>query len=54
VQFHHALLENGVKSVLVTYPEEGHGIKKFPAVIDYAARLVAWFEEHMPAKAQMC
>jgi len=49
IQFHNALLENGVKSVLVTYPEEGHGVRKFPAAIDYAARVVAWFEEHMPA-----
>ena len=28
VQFHSALLENGVKSVLVTYPEEGHGVRE--------------------------
>jgi dipeptidyl aminopeptidase/acylaminoacyl peptidase len=54
VQFHNALLENGVKSVLVTYPEEGHGIRKFPAAIDYAARVVAWFEEHMPAEERAC
>jgi dipeptidyl aminopeptidase/acylaminoacyl peptidase len=47
-QFHTALLENGTRSVLVTYPEEGHGIRKLPANIDFAARLVAWFEEHMP------
>jgi dipeptidyl aminopeptidase/acylaminoacyl peptidase len=47
VQFHNALLENGVTSVLVTYPEEGHGVRKFPAVIDYTARVVAWFEEHL-------
>jgi dipeptidyl aminopeptidase/acylaminoacyl peptidase len=52
VQFHNALLEQGVKSVLVTYPEEGHGVRKFPAAIDYAARVVAWFEEHMPADRQ--
>jgi dipeptidyl aminopeptidase/acylaminoacyl peptidase len=49
VQFHNALLENGVNSVLVTYPEEGHGVRKFPAAIDYSARVVAWFEAHMPA-----
>jgi dipeptidyl aminopeptidase/acylaminoacyl peptidase len=49
VQFHNALLENGVKSMLVTYPEEGHGVRKLPAVIDYAARVVAWFETFMPA-----
>ena len=47
VQFHNALLENGVRSVLVTYPEEGHGIYKFPALIDYVARAIAWFDEHM-------
>lgn len=49
VQFHNALLEQGVKSVLITYPEEGHGIQKFPAAIDYTARVVSWFEQHMPA-----
>lgn len=47
MQFHNALLENGVKSVLVTYPEEGHGVRKFPAAIDYATRLVGWFDEHL-------
>jgi dipeptidyl aminopeptidase/acylaminoacyl peptidase len=51
MQFHNALLENGVKSVLVTYPQEGHGIRKWPASIDYAARVVAWFHEHMPGGA---
>ncbi len=30
VQFHNALLQHGVKSVLLTYPEEGHGIRKLP------------------------
>ena len=49
VQFHNALLENGVKSVLVTYPQEGHGVRKWPAMVDYAARMVGWFEEHIPA-----
>jgi dipeptidyl aminopeptidase/acylaminoacyl peptidase len=49
LQFHNALLERGVESVLVIYPEEGHGIRKMPASMDYAARVVAWFEEHMPA-----
>jgi dipeptidyl aminopeptidase/acylaminoacyl peptidase len=47
LQFHNALLENGVKSVLVTYPEEGHGVRNFPATIDYAARIVSWFEERL-------
>jgi len=51
LQFHNALLENGVESMLVTYPEEGHGIRKWPATIDYAARLLSWFDGHMAAVA---
>ena len=50
-QFHHALLEAGATSVLVTYPEEGHGVRKFPAVIDYAARVVSWIEQYMMPKS---
>ena len=49
IQFHQALLENGVESSLVIYPEEGHGVKRLPAIFDYAARVVGWFERHMPA-----
>ena len=47
-EFHGALLGHGVKSVLVTYPNEGHGVRTFPSLIDYAARLVDWFTHHMP------
>lgn len=47
LEFHNALREHGVRSVLVTYPREGHGNAQFPAVIDYAARVVDWFERHM-------
>lgn len=47
MQFHNVLLENGVKSVLVTYPEEGHGVRKLPVAIDYAARVVGWFDEYL-------
>ena len=46
-QFHNALLENRVPSVLVIYPEEGHGVREFPAMIDFAARVVGWFEGHI-------
>lgn len=49
MQFHNALLENNMESVLLTYPEEGHGVRSMPATIDYAARVVDWFEKHMPA-----
>jgi dipeptidyl aminopeptidase/acylaminoacyl peptidase len=47
MQFHNALLDNGVQSVLITYPKEGHGVSNLPAAIDYAARIVAWFDEHL-------
>jgi dipeptidyl aminopeptidase/acylaminoacyl peptidase len=49
VEFHTALLECGVESALAIYPGEGHGVRKFPAVIDQAARTLGWFERHMPA-----
>ncbi len=49
LEFHHALLARGVVSVLATYPEEGHGIRKMPAAFDYVARVVGWFQAHMPA-----
>ena len=51
VEFHNALLEHGVRSELVTYPGEGHGISLMPTVFDYAARLVGWFEQFMPARS---
>ena len=46
-QFHNALLENNVESVLVTYPEEGHGVRAFEASCDYSARCVRWFDRHL-------
>ena len=47
LQFHNAQLQNATRSVLLTYPEEGHGIRHYPAMIDFAARVVSWFEEHV-------
>ncbi len=49
LEFHRALLENGVESVLAIYPEEGHNVRRFPAIIDRSTRVVAWFERFMPA-----
>jgi dipeptidyl aminopeptidase/acylaminoacyl peptidase len=46
LEFHRSLLEQGVRSVLATYPTAGHGIRAFPAVIDATARYVGWFLEH--------
>lgn len=49
-EFHRALLEHGVTSELAIYPEEGHGVGTFPAIIDYCTRVVGWFERFMPAR----
>ncbi|MEU9883888.1 S9 family peptidase [Sphaerisporangium sp. NPDC051011] len=48
-EFHQALLAHGVPSVLVIYPEEGHGVRAFPAQIDFLARALQWFDRYMPA-----
>jgi dipeptidyl aminopeptidase/acylaminoacyl peptidase len=48
VQFHRALLQHEVESALLIYPREGHGVRSFPASIDYAARLAIWFDAHIP------
>ncbi len=50
VEFHQALIEHGVESELALYPDEGHGVRKFPAIVDYCTRVVEWFERHMPAR----
>ncbi len=49
LELHHALTLAGATSVLLTYPGEGHGVRRFPAAIDFASRIVDWFERHMPA-----
>jgi dipeptidyl aminopeptidase/acylaminoacyl peptidase len=48
LQYHQALLEKGVESAIAIYPGEGHGVQKFPAVIDLLVRAVGWFEKYMP------
>ncbi|WP_433413179.1 S9 family peptidase [Microtetraspora malaysiensis] len=49
-EFHQALLEHGVESQLAIYPQEGHGVRAFPALIDFSTRVVDWFQKHMPAR----
>jgi dipeptidyl aminopeptidase/acylaminoacyl peptidase len=48
IEFFRALRWNGVETELVLYPEEGHGVRKFPTIIDLCARTLAWFERFMP------
>jgi dipeptidyl aminopeptidase/acylaminoacyl peptidase len=44
LEFHHALLEAGCRSVLCTYPQGGHSLRGYPAYLDSAARVIAWLE----------
>jgi dipeptidyl aminopeptidase/acylaminoacyl peptidase len=48
VEFFRALRWQGVQAELVLYPEEGHGVRKLPTIVDLCARMVAWFERFMP------
>ncbi|HEU0129427.1 MAG TPA: S9 family peptidase [Mycobacteriales bacterium] len=50
LEFHQALLERGVPTACAIYPGEGHGVRRYPAVLDWTTRVVGWFEEWMPAR----
>ncbi len=50
VEMFRALREQGVPTELVVYPEEGHGVRAYPARIDWMARAVMWLERHAPAR----
>lgn len=47
LEFHNALLEHGVETTIVTYPEGGHSLRGYPAYLDSAARILVWFERHL-------
>jgi len=47
LEYHRALLEAGVESVLVTYPKAGHGIRNYPDVLDHVSRSVSWFQKYL-------
>ena len=50
--FHRALALRGVPTQYVEYPLEGHGVRSFPAQIDFTTRLLGWFERWMPPAGQ--
>ena len=49
MEFHRALVQNGVPSELVVYPQEGHGVRDFDAAVDYCTRILMWLEMHVGA-----
>lgn len=51
-EFHQALRSHGVESTLVIYPQEGHGVRAYPAMTDFLARVVRWFDTYMPVDVQ--
>ena len=52
LEFHRSLLEQGVTSILATYPTAGHGIRTFPEVIDHTTRYVGWFLDYLSDNQQ--
>ncbi|MEO8476711.1 MAG: S9 family peptidase [Actinomycetota bacterium] len=48
VEFYRALREHGVPTEVVKYPQEGHGVGDFPALLDLSTRTIAWFERFLP------
>jgi dipeptidyl aminopeptidase/acylaminoacyl peptidase len=52
IEYFRALIENGVESELALYPEEGHGVRKMPAAIDLATRIVGWLDRHVLGHAE--
>jgi dipeptidyl aminopeptidase/acylaminoacyl peptidase len=51
-EFWHALKTLGVKTEFVLYPGEGHAFRDPQHVRDRFERVLAWFNENMPASAQ--
>ncbi|MGH2683250.1 MAG: S9 family peptidase [Actinomycetota bacterium] len=49
-EMYRALQEHGVPAEIAVYPEEGHGVRTYPAFIDWCTRVVGWFERWMPAR----
>ena len=47
VEFFQSVSANGTEAELVTYPKDGHSLRGYPAYLDSAARILAWFERHM-------
>lgn len=48
MEFHRAMQDVGVESMLLIYPAEGHGVRTMPAIFDFNARVMAWFLTYMP------
>jgi dipeptidyl aminopeptidase/acylaminoacyl peptidase len=45
-QFFIALQDNGVETVMLRYPREGHGLRETRHVVDALERSIAWYRTH--------
>ena len=50
-QYYIALRDAGVKSIMVRYPREGHGVRETKHVIDVIDRSIQWYREHFTGPA---
>jgi dipeptidyl aminopeptidase/acylaminoacyl peptidase len=48
-QFYIALKDVGVETVMVRYPNEGHGLRQTSHVADAIERSLAWYRKHLPS-----
>ena len=49
VEMYRRSCTRGVPAELAVYPAEGHGVRTYPALLDFATRCVEWIERFMPA-----
>jgi dipeptidyl aminopeptidase/acylaminoacyl peptidase len=49
LEFHRALVENGVPSELIVYPQEGHHVNAVEARVDQITRMLTWLDRYCPA-----
>ncbi|HTG46499.1 MAG TPA: alpha/beta fold hydrolase [Actinomycetota bacterium] len=47
VEMFRALRARGIPAEVVVYPDEGHGVRDFPAVLDLTTRTLGWFERYL-------
>ena len=49
IELWQALRLQGVPAEVVIYPNEGHGVRDFPALTDFLTRVIGWFDTYLPA-----
>lgn len=50
IEFWQALRLQGVPAEVVIYPQEGHGVGTYPAILDFITRMIGWFDRYLPTR----